>query len=634
MTKTKISKVWHKSAEHFQEHQFWSFPPNYPGRPGERGLPLAFDAVLVSVRSICGGIDDSQAVELYDGTLGVSPDFVRRHEPPVGQLQWKEDLARHFSDPGDVAGKRWATGTLIGRDLFLAASHAFEQPAGRWRIPRRAGSNQPVSPEEAARHMQVNFNYQLAPNGQLRREDSYPVLELLEYRRAGLDYAIMRLGGHPGDLYGFAGISSQDAREGDLLCIIQHPEGQPKRVDAGPLFHRYADRIGYDSIDTLAGSSGAGILHASTGLLVGLHTNGGCDERAVGHNHGLAMSAIIRESPLVRELLRSGWQRQNLSLAAGAPQAKGDPVAGAGAVLFRGHHGSLQRLAKVAGYWECLNLTALTGAPPMRGNPAPLTEGDALLVFYRGRDRDIHLLRGGTAWAFFNLSRGADLPPAAEDPAVVRTAEGLSVAYLDPEGHLYEIRRRGDRWGRAGSPSLATGAPPARGGLTGLSLGNTYQWFYFDDRGDLHRLQWTGQWRHETLGGDAPRMLGRPAVWSTTEGLELVYRTRKGRLILRRERDGWRPADLMQQSDLPPAKGDPQVAAGAGATFLLYCDRDDLLHQLRVKGERWGHAEVSKEAGTGRVKGNPAGLELNGRLWVVFRSRDNQLLALGKADAQ
>jgi hypothetical protein len=43
-----------------------------------------------------------------------------------------------------------------------------------------------------------------------------------------------------------------------MLCIIQHPAGLPKRIEAGPALHLHDVEIGYDSIDTLGGSSGAG----------------------------------------------------------------------------------------------------------------------------------------------------------------------------------------------------------------------------------------------------------------------------------------------------------------------------------------------------------------------------------------
>ena len=37
--KTKQSKVGNKTAGHTHEHEHWSFPPEFPLRLGEHGLP-------------------------------------------------------------------------------------------------------------------------------------------------------------------------------------------------------------------------------------------------------------------------------------------------------------------------------------------------------------------------------------------------------------------------------------------------------------------------------------------------------------------------------------------------------------------------------------------------------------------
>ena len=87
--KTKRSKVGSKTAEHAHEHEHWSFPPAFPGRAGEHGLPehAPENPGDISLESICGGLDDSQPVEQYDGTLGVTTAFVAEHQAAVGQLQ-------------------------------------------------------------------------------------------------------------------------------------------------------------------------------------------------------------------------------------------------------------------------------------------------------------------------------------------------------------------------------------------------------------------------------------------------------------------------------------------------------------------------------------------------------------------
>ena len=256
------------------------------------------------IETICGTADDSQPVELYDGTLGVPVAFVNAHQSPVGQLQWNDNLASIYTNPGNVSGVRWCTGTLISNDLFLTAGHCFDQTGGGWQRPRINGTTNIIPPSEIATNMHVNFNYQVDPSGNLRTEQSFPVLQLTEYRLGGLDFAIARLGGNPGTIFGTTQISTTDAAVGDMTCIIGHPAGQPKRIEAGPVTELSGNLIRYNDIDTLGGNSGSGILRAADGRIVGVHTNGGCNPDMTGSNFGVRITRLIEQSPTLQTLTR------------------------------------------------------------------------------------------------------------------------------------------------------------------------------------------------------------------------------------------------------------------------------------------------------------------------------------------
>jgi V8-like Glu-specific endopeptidase len=261
--------------------------------------------------TICGTTDDSQAVEQYDGTLGVTTGFVNAHQASVGQLQWNNNLASIYTNPGDVSGARWCSGTLIANDLFLTAGHCFDSEGGGWSRPLQNGTTNVIQPSEIATNMHVNFNYQVDPAGNPRPEQSFPITSLVEYRLGGLDFAIVRLGGNPGRTFGTTQISQVDAVLNSMACIIGHPAGFRKRVEAGPITRLQANSIGYNDIDTLGGNSGSGILSAADGRIVGVHTNGGCDTTMTGNNFGVRITSLIAQSPMLQALTRPTPERFN-----------------------------------------------------------------------------------------------------------------------------------------------------------------------------------------------------------------------------------------------------------------------------------------------------------------------------------
>ena len=275
------------------------------------------------INNICGSADESQEVEQYDGSLGVSKEFVTTHQKKVGQVQWNDNLHEIYTDPGNLSGRRWMSGTLLANDYFLSVGHCFDNASlkpGVEFLPKVNGTNRYIESKEIARNMHVNFNYQTDPEGILRQEDSFPIVELCEFRSRLVDYALVKLGKNnnnerAGDKYGYARISNNDANLDEIICIIGHPKdahgNTTKKIAAGkvtlvlgcPVFHKCW--IGYNAIDTTPSSSGSGILRYTNGEVVGIHVIGEC-ERDRGFNYALKISTLLQASPILNRLYDNG----------------------------------------------------------------------------------------------------------------------------------------------------------------------------------------------------------------------------------------------------------------------------------------------------------------------------------------
>lgn len=274
------------------------------------------------LQSICGPTSELRDVELYDGSFGLPTAFVNRHRLAVGLVRWRTDLfERYREESGNVAGKGWCTGTLIDDDLFLTAGHCLDNAnTARLRLPHEKGGV-PLEPSVMAREFTVQFRFESpALSGAEDFGYSVDVVRLEEYSRTNPDYAIFRLGGRAGLNNGVARISGSDSRPGLQIALLQHPQAQTMKIGSGPVARLLGSKISYDTIDTLDGSSGSGILDAVTGKLVGIHTNGGCSHDGDGENYGVTISALTAVSKFMREsvdrsrdFLVGDWNRDGLS---------------------------------------------------------------------------------------------------------------------------------------------------------------------------------------------------------------------------------------------------------------------------------------------------------------------------------
>ena len=99
------------------------------------------------------------------------------------------------------------------------------------------------------------------------------------------------------------------AQAGDLLTIFSHPEELPLRWSKTCVVESTQDpKLPAQSLnhtcDTNPGSSGATILDANTGKIVGIHDGGRLDSLTVGMNYG----SFITNTDIANSLRELGFK--------------------------------------------------------------------------------------------------------------------------------------------------------------------------------------------------------------------------------------------------------------------------------------------------------------------------------------
>jgi catechol 2,3-dioxygenase-like lactoylglutathione lyase family enzyme len=173
------------------------------------------------------------------------------------------------------------------------------------------------------------------------------------------------------------------------------------------------------------------------------------------------------------------WQHNDLTAAARAPKAAGDPNAfvehknNTEHVCYRTEQGDIIQLStrfKTTEGWRAEDLTKTTRAPKAAGDPSGyrLSEGGlpgAITdhVVYRDVDGNIQeLFIGGpeNRWALNNLSKDTNAPKAASDPTgyVFTPNKTQHVVFETAEGQIYELYNvpAGNNRGWHGNPLKAT----------------------------------------------------------------------------------------------------------------------------------------------------------------------------------
>ena len=133
------------------------------------------------------------------------------------------------------------------------------------------------------------FNFEDAPDGDPLVTEGTVIEQALDP-----DYALISLDALPAVTPVL--LSTQRS---ERLAIIQHPRGYPKVIAEGRFEDACDSLVYYADLDTLVGSSGAGVLNRQ-GHLLGIHTDGDCDETGRGTNRGWTAETIVGFSPYLQ----------------------------------------------------------------------------------------------------------------------------------------------------------------------------------------------------------------------------------------------------------------------------------------------------------------------------------------------
>jgi S1-C subfamily serine protease len=187
------------------------------------------------------------------------------------------------------------TGFLIGRDVLLTNNHV-------------------ISSEVKARKAVIHFNYEKDIDGNdtvVRKvrcapSSGFQTSKALDSGADAdhLDYTVVKLAEPVGDEYGWIDLDpGVSIGTGDDVAVIQHPDGQPKKIAIADNEVVYADDLLVQYLtDTNKGSSGSPVFNDSWEV-VALHHSGGDivqpgDPQRHYQNEGIAIGAIIEKLPV------------------------------------------------------------------------------------------------------------------------------------------------------------------------------------------------------------------------------------------------------------------------------------------------------------------------------------------------
>lgn len=237
-----------------------------------RGVSLVRAAVFLGaglVLAACGGdpkrppmevCNELQASTILRSQCGPTEDFtpINSYRGTIADVQIREDAVAL------IGGS--CTGTLIAAaagPVVITAGHCVG-----------LGGTDLIA-----------FNYEDQPDGDELATNGTVIEQAIEP-----DYALIKLDALPQ-----VTPTPLTSRPTDRVAVIQHPRSRPKVIAEGSLAGACNDQVYYSDLDTLVGSSGAGVL-TSNGYLVAVHTDGDCAADGSGTNRGWSAAAIVAAS--------------------------------------------------------------------------------------------------------------------------------------------------------------------------------------------------------------------------------------------------------------------------------------------------------------------------------------------------
>jgi hypothetical protein len=310
----------------------------------------------------------------------------------------------------------------------------------------------------------------------------------------------------------------------------------------------------------------------------------------------------------------AGWRHNDLTAAAGAPAAAGDPagytwdVDKTEHVVYRGVDGHIHELW-FNGAWHHNDLTVAAGnAPAAVSDPAGYTwdVDKTEHVVFQGNDAHIHELWFNGAWHHNDLTAAAGAPVSAGHPAGYTWSVDKTehVLFRGADNHIHELWFNGS-WHHNDLNAAAAGAPPAAGDPVGYtwSKDNTEHALYRGVDGHIHELWFNGAWHHNDLtaaAGGAPTAASNPTgyTWSVDNTEHAVYAGVDGHIHELWFNGAWHHNDLtVAAAGAPTAVGDPAgyTWSADNTEHVLYRGPDDHIHELWFNGG-WHHNDLTLAA--------------------------------------